>query len=48
VVVGGTIPHGDAELLKAMGVADVLAVGIPLTDVVVRVLSIASEPATLP
>jgi methylmalonyl-CoA mutase C-terminal domain/subunit len=48
VVVGGTVPRGDAELLKAMGVADVLAVGAPLAEVVARVLSIASEPATLP
>ena len=46
VVIGGTIPNGDAQLLRAMGIADVLPVGTPLDDVVSRVLRIASEPAT--
>jgi methylmalonyl-CoA mutase, C-terminal domain len=48
VVVGGTVPRGDVELLRAMGVADVLPVGTSLEDVVSRVLRIASEAATLP
>jgi methylmalonyl-CoA mutase C-terminal domain/subunit len=48
VVVGGTVPRGDAELLRAMGIADVLPVGTPLDDVVSRVMRTASEPATLP
>jgi methylmalonyl-CoA mutase, C-terminal domain len=47
VVVGGTIPDGDAQLLKAMGVADVLPVGTPLDEVVSRMARIASEPAAL-
>ena len=46
VVMGGTIPDGDAQLLRAMGIADVMPVGTPLDDVVSGVLRIASEPAT--
>jgi methylmalonyl-CoA mutase C-terminal domain/subunit len=48
VVVGGTIPHGDEQLLRAMGVADVLPVGTPMAEAVERVLRIASEAAVLP
>ncbi len=47
VVVGGTVPEGDAQLLKEMGVVDVLPVGTPLDEVVSRIVAIASEPATL-
>jgi methylmalonyl-CoA mutase C-terminal domain/subunit len=45
VVVGGTIPETDAQLLKAMGIADVLPVGSGLDEVVARIEMIASEPA---
>ena len=48
VVVGGTIPAGDAQLLRAMGVADVQPVGTPLDEAVSRVLRLASEAAALP
>ena len=47
VVVGGTVPEGDAQLLRAMGIADVLPVGTPLDEVVSRIVRIASEPAAL-
>jgi len=47
VVVGGTVPEGDAQLLRAMGIADVLPVGTPLDVVVSRIVRIASEPAAL-
>ena len=47
IVVGGTVPEGDAQLLKAMGVADVLPVGTALDEVVSRIVRIASEPAAL-
>jgi methylmalonyl-CoA mutase C-terminal domain/subunit len=45
VVVGGTIPETDAQLLNAMGIADVLPVGSGLDEVVARIEMIASEPA---
>jgi methylmalonyl-CoA mutase C-terminal domain/subunit len=47
MVVGGTVPSGDAELLRAMGVADVVPVGTPLNEVVSRVLRVASGAAVL-
>jgi methylmalonyl-CoA mutase C-terminal domain/subunit len=34
VVVGGTIPHGDAEELKASGVAEVFGPGASMGDIV--------------
>jgi methylmalonyl-CoA mutase C-terminal domain/subunit len=47
IVVGGTVPEGDAQLLRARGVADVLPVGTALDEVVSRIVRIASEPAAL-
>jgi methylmalonyl-CoA mutase C-terminal domain/subunit len=34
VVVGGTIPRGDAEALKQLGVAEVFTPGAPLSEIV--------------
>jgi len=48
LVVGGTVPEEDAQLLREMGVADVLPVGTPLDEVVSRIVRISSEPAKLP
>lgn len=41
VVVGGTIPSGDAPVLREMGVADVFPTGTPLEDVVARIATVA-------
>lgn len=37
VVVGGTVPAGDATMLREMGVADVFPTGTPLNEVPRRI-----------
>jgi methylmalonyl-CoA mutase, C-terminal domain len=48
LVVGGTIPPGDAEALRRLGVAGVFAVGTPLPGVVEGVLRLAGNGAAAP
>ncbi len=45
VVVGGTVPDGDAEELKRLGVAAVFQPGSPLDEIVEFIRSAANEPA---
>jgi methylmalonyl-CoA mutase, C-terminal domain len=45
LVVGGTIPAGDAEQLRRLGVAAVYPAGTPLPDVVAGVLRVAGSGA---
>lgn len=44
VVLGGTIPTGDVEALRARGVAAVFPVGTNMLDVVDGVLALAARP----
>lgn len=48
LVVGGTIPPGDAEALLRIGAAGVFAVGTPLPSVVRGVLELAGTRAAVP
>ena len=43
IVLGGTIPAGDADALRALGVAAVYPVGSSLSDVVDGVLAVGSR-----
>jgi len=43
VVVGGTIPPADADLLREMGAAAVFPVGIDLQEMVASVKELAAE-----
>lgn len=45
LVVGGTIPEGDAELLRAMGAAEVFPTGMPIDEVVSKIARIVPETA---
>jgi methylmalonyl-CoA mutase C-terminal domain/subunit len=45
VAVGGTIPRGDVERMRAMGVAAVFPVGTALDDVVDGMLGLAARRA---
>lgn len=45
LLVGGTVPEGDAELLRAMGVAEVFPTGTPITEIVSRIARIVPEAA---
>ena len=45
VVVGGTIPRGDEELLRDLGVESVFPVGTSIDDVVTAVVEIATGVA---
>jgi methylmalonyl-CoA mutase, C-terminal domain len=45
LIVGGTIPPADAEVLRELGAAGVFPVGTALPDVVSSVLAIASARA---
>jgi methylmalonyl-CoA mutase C-terminal domain/subunit len=48
LVVGGTIPPGDADALLRIGAAGVFAVGTPLPSVVRGVLELAGTRAAVP
>jgi methylmalonyl-CoA mutase C-terminal domain/subunit len=45
VVIGGTIPDGDAARLRELGVAAVVPVGTPLAEAVGTILDLARERA---
>jgi methylmalonyl-CoA mutase cobalamin-binding subunit len=45
VVVGGTIPAGHVEALRAIGVEAVYPVGSPLPEVVTGLLATAAQRA---
>jgi methylmalonyl-CoA mutase, C-terminal domain len=47
LVVGGTIPPWDADVLLELGVAEVFPVGTPLPDVVSGVLRLAGREAAV-
>ena len=46
VVVGGTVPAGDVDALKAMGVADVFPTGTSVADVVSRMKALSDANRT--
>jgi methylmalonyl-CoA mutase C-terminal domain/subunit len=48
IVVGGTIPEGDAQIMRDLGVAAVYPVGTDLQAVIDGVLSVASSRGAEP
>jgi len=43
IVIGGTVPPGDVDRLRELGIADVFPVGTPIDDVVARITKLSRD-----